>query len=292
MRKILTLTMASLLTLTIGCTNSGKTNSSTPTVVTATYALEFIAQQVVGDHAEVKSLAVPGAEPHDLALQPSQVSSIASATVVFYAAGLQPEVDKVIANQKPEFAVDATALAGRKAAATDEQRDPHFWLDPTLMVKATEGFVTQMSKADPDHADSYAANAAGLVQRLKALDGDFKEGLATCELRDVVVSHDAFSYLGARYGLEFHPIAGLSPDAEPSPRHLQELIDLITAKKITTVFYEPIAGKSQAASLAKETGTKLSVLDPIEAIQSGVKQDYFDLMHSNLQALRKANRCQ
>ncbi|HMU35845.1 MAG TPA: metal ABC transporter substrate-binding protein [Marmoricola sp.] len=292
MRKLLTLTMASLLTLTIGCTNSGERNNSTPTVVTATYALEFIAQQVVGEHAEVSSLAVPGAEPHDLALQPSQVASIASATVVFYATGLQPEVDKVIANQKPAFAVDATGLTGSKAASLGEQRDPHFWLDPTLMAKATDGFATQMSKADPDHADSYAANAAALEQRLKGLDSEFKKGLATCELRDVVVSHDAFSYLGARYGLEFHSIAGLSPDAEPSPRHLQELIDLIETSGIDTVFYEPIAGNAQATTLAKETGTKLSVLDPIEAIQSGAKKDYFDLMHSNLQALRKANRCQ
>ena len=41
-----------------------------------------------------------------------------------------------------------------------------------------------------------------------------------------MVSHDAFEYFARRYGLDVYPIAGLSPDAEPSAKHLAELATL------------------------------------------------------------------
>ena len=50
----------------------------------------------------------------------------------------------------------------------------------------------------------------------------YAEGLAGCERDVVVVSHDAFGYL-AKYGLRLQPIAGLTPDAEPTPAALAEL---------------------------------------------------------------------
>ena len=80
-----------------------------------------------------------------------------------------------------------------------------------------------MTEADPDHAADYRANNARLQADLDQLDADFRTGLANCTTRTVVVSHDAFGYLGERYDLDVHAIAGLSPDAEPSARRLGEL---------------------------------------------------------------------
>ncbi len=84
-----------------------------------------------------------------------------------------------------------------------------------------------------------------------------------------MVSHDAFEYLGARYDLDMHPIAGLSPDAEPSARHLAELADLIRTDKITTVFSERLASPKLADTLASDLGITTEVLDPIEGLASG-----------------------
>ena len=107
-----------------------------------------------------------------------------------------------------------------------------------------------------------------------------------------MVSHDAFEYLGARYDLDMHPIAGLSPDAEPSARHLAELADLIRTDKITTVFSERLASPKLADTLAGDLGITTAVLDPIEGLtSSNDDDDYLSLMRENLEALREAGGC-
>jgi zinc transport system substrate-binding protein len=107
-----------------------------------------------------------------------------------------------------------------------------------------------------------------------------------------VVSHDAFGYLGARYGLNLHPINGLSPDAEPSPAHLAELADLIESEGVTTVFSETLASPELADSLAGDLGLETAVLDPIEGLTEETEdEDYLSLMRANLAALRTANDC-
>ena len=106
--------------------------------------------------------------------------------------------------------------------ATDETAcDPHFWLDPTLLAEAADGLHRRAwPRPTPTHAADFEASNARLQADLEQLDGDFRTGLADCTTRTVVVSHDAFGYLGERYDLDVHAIAGLSPDAEPSARQL------------------------------------------------------------------------
>ncbi len=107
-----------------------------------------------------------------------------------------------------------------------------------------------------------------------------------------MVSHDAFGYLGARYDLEMHSIAGLSPDAEPSARHLAELADLIRSDDINTVFSERLASPKLADTLAGDLGIDTEVLDPVEGLASPEDDDdYVSLMRDNLSALRKAGGC-
>ncbi len=170
--------------------------------------------------------------------------------------------------------------------------DPHFWLDPTLLGQAAAAFTDTMAEADPDHAADFRANNARLQADLKQLDRDFRTGLENCTTRKVVVSHDAFGYLGERYDLDVHAIAGLSPDAEPSARRLGELGDLIRDDDITTVFTERLASPKLADTLASDLGVETAVLDPIEGLtDEDGDGDYLGLMRENLAALQKAGGC-
>ena len=63
-----------------------------------------------------------------------------------------------------------------------------------------------------------------------------------------------------------HSIAGLSPDAEPSARHLAELADLIRSDDINTVFSERLASPKLADTLAGDLGIDTEVLDPVEGL--------------------------
>lgn len=255
-------------------------------MVTSFYALQYVAQRVSGDHADVVNLTQPGQEPHDVELTIRQTAAVVDADVVVYERGFQAAVDDAVDQTGPQHAVDAAA------AGDVVGDDPHFWLDPTRLAAVAGAFEKQLADVDPAHEPAYEANLHSLQEDLQDLDAAFERGLSDCLLHTVVVSHDAFGYLAERYGLDIESINGLSPDAEPSPAHLRELQDLIRRKHVNTVFSEELASPALADSLAHDLGLTTAVLDPVEGLgPATAEEDYLSLMRSNLAALRKANRC-
>ena len=291
--RFLSFSLALVLALgaTAGC--AAKDSSGQPEVVASFYPLQYVAERIAGDHAKVTNLTKAGAEPHDLELSPRQTADLTSASVVIYEKGLQPAVDEAIANDSPEHVVDAADVVELAPADGTDGRDPHFWLDPTLLAEVAEAFTESISEADSGHADDYRAANQELQTDLRNLDGEFRTGLADCRSHTLVVSHDAFGYLGRRYDLDVHPIAGLSPAAEPSPRHLAELSDLVRTDNVTTVFSERLASRKLADTLAADLDIKTAVLDPIEGLTSSdSSEDYLSLMRENLAAIKKASGCE
>jgi len=271
--------------LLAGCGDDA-TAGSGPRIVASFYPLQYVAERVAGDRARVVNLTKPGQEPHDAELSIRQTAELGGASVVFYEKGLASVVDEAVASADPEHVVDAAAYADLNGD------DPHFWLDPVRLSAVAEAFEKELAKAEPDHADAFAANLEALLQDLGQLDKDLHDGLASCARTTVVVSHDAFEYLGARYGLHMVSINGLSPEAEPSPAHIRELHDLIERDGITTVFNEELASAEMADALADDLGLQTAVLDPIEGLsEETADEDYLSLMRKNLAELRKANDC-
>jgi zinc transport system substrate-binding protein len=294
-----------LLALLAGCGSDD--DSDGLTVVASFYPLQYVTQQVAGDHADVSSLTGPGAEPHDAELTVRQTAEVVDADVLVYLSGFQPAVDDA-AEQTEAAVVDAAESADLEPLdadhshdgdeehaedhAEDEALDPHFWVDPSRLADVVGDVADTLSEVDPAHAEDYAANAAELEKELERLDQEISSGLESCELQTVVVSHDAFGYWSDRYGLEMHSIAGLSPESEPSLEHVAELQELIRSEGVTTVFYETLASPAMAETLSADLGLETAVLDPIEGLSDDTEdEDYLSLMRQNLAALQEANGC-
>lgn len=283
-------------------------------VVASFYPLEFAAQQVGGDHLSVVSLTKPGVEPHDLELTAKAVGRIAGAELVVYAKGFQPAVDTAVDQEGAGHALDVAPVANldRLAAPEDDGHgdpgpthaadqdaadsgaamDPHFWLDPERYARVAAAIGDRLAQVDPGHAAEYSANAKAFGARLAALDGDLRAGLASCANTELVTSHAAFGYLSERYGLTQVPIAGLSPDAEPSAAKLAGVADFVRRNHVTTIYTETLGEPAFADTISRSTGAQLAVLDPIEGLtpqSSG--QDYFEIMRSNLSVLRAGQGC-
>jgi len=257
-----------------------------PTVVASFYPLQFVAQRIVGDHDRVLGLTAPGVEPHDLELTVRQTAELSAATAVIYERSLQPSVDQAVADNGPAHVLDTTSVVPLR------EGDPHFWQEPTLLARVARAFTRTMSRAQPEHAADFRANDARLQRDLRRLDADFRRGLAHCRTRTLVVSHDAFEYLGRRYHLDIASIAGLTPDAEPSPQHLQEISQLVRSRGITTVFNERLASPQLVDALSADLGVRTAVLDTLEGLTSSdPRADYLTIMRANLAAIRKADSC-
>ncbi len=250
-------------------------------VVAAFYPLAYAAEQVGGPGVKVANLTPAGSEPHDLELTPGQVKTVQGADLaILMGHGFQPQVERAAAgsNARVLSLLDTPDL-GRKG------NDPHVWLDPLRYAL----LVRQIGKAL--HGE---AAAGRFVARLRALDREYRAGLAHCARHEIVTSHAAFGYLSQRYGLKQIPVEGLSPDAEPSPKDLARVVALVEKDGLTTVYAETLVSHKLADTIARETGATSAVLDPIEgltprALARGA--DYFTVMRANLAALRQGLAC-
>ncbi|PYC65821.1 zinc ABC transporter substrate-binding protein [Micromonospora arborensis] len=290
-----------------GCSTGGAAGADPQRVdvVAAFYPLQFIAERVGGDAVRVTNLAKPGAEPHDLELNPSQVGQVSEAELIVYLKGFQPAVDDAVAQNGGDQAFDVTgvqplldASAGGHNHEGEEDnaeergaKDPHVWLDPTRLAGIGDQLAQRLGKADPDHAADYTARAAALRADLTTLDGEFTRGLATCQRREIVTSHAAFGYLADRYQLDQVGITGLSPDVEPSPQRLAQAIEEAKEHKATTIFFETLVSPKVAETIAGQVGAKTAVLDPIEGLAADSNGDYLSVMRTNLQTLQTALSC-
>ncbi|MFF0722797.1 metal ABC transporter substrate-binding protein [Micromonospora sp. NPDC003816] len=300
-------------------------------VVAGFYPLQFLAEQVGGDAVAVTNLARPGAEPHDLELNPGQVGQISEAELIIFLHGFQPAVDEAIDQNGGDRAFDvATVEPLLEAAAgghthshgdddhghedddhghdhdeekkpaeeakhaeetSDGAKDPHVWLDPTRLATIGDKLAERLGAVDPDRAGEYTRRAAALRTELEKLDTEFSEGLKTCQRREIVVSHTAFGYLAQKYQLEQIGITGLSPEDEPSPQRLAEVTEEAREHGATTIFFETLVSPKVAETIAKEVGAQTAVLDPIEGLSADNGGDYLSVMRTNLQTLRTALSC-
>ncbi len=280
--------IVSLAVLLGGCggeRGSGSSGDGRLSVVASFYPLVDATRGVGGEQVDVANLTPAGVEPHDIELNPRQLDRIASADLMFYlGGGFQPAVEDA-ARLTPN-AVDLRAdLDGAEAD------DPHVWLDPVVFGEVADGIEAALIEVDPAHADTYRAGADDYRRRLDELDAELRSGLAECDSRLIVTSHQAFGYLVRRYGLEEVAISGLSPDAEPDPRRLAELADLVRSRGVTTIFTEELVSPEVAETLAREAGVTTAVLNTIEGVENEGEDDYFSLMRQNLATLQTALGC-
>jgi len=275
------------------------------------YPYAFLAERIGGEAVEVTNLTEPGSEPHDLELTPQQVGALSETDLVVYSAGFQPAVDEAVEQQAAARAFDVLSAVelrtaeegghgdeheGEHAEGDDAHADeasggadPHVWLDPTRLATIGTALADRLAEVNPEGADGYRSRAEELTAELTALDDELRAGLATCQRRQIVTSHDAFGYLAGAYGLEQVAVAGLSPEDEASPQRLAEVAAQAEEDGVTTIFFEELVSPAVAESLAREVGATATVLSPLEgAPETG---DYVSAMRDNLAALRTALDC-
>lgn len=286
MRPLLVVLVGSLLVL-VGC-GGRSPGSGKETVVAAFYPLAWAAQQIGGGAVDVENLTPAGAEPHDLELTPRDVDEVHKADVVIYLGdGFQPALEKAVAD-RDEPSLDLLARQRLAPAPEGEEElsfDPHVWLDPIRFAGMATAIGRELRRPRA---------AARLAARLRALDDAFVAGLRSCRRHEMVTSHAAFGYLASRYGLQQVALTGLSPEAEPSPRDLEKLVDEVRQSGATTVFFESLVSSKLAQTVAREAGAKTAILDPIEGLtkdELAHGEDYVSVMRANLAALRKALAC-
>ena len=316
-------------------TESQKPKGETLKIVTSTYILRDLAQEIAGDKAEVTCLIPKGQGVHGFEPSPKDINGLNDADLFIYnGAGLESFTDSLKDTLNGDVSlVEASKgidlLAGghhhhdedeatehnhdydnhnnnhdnnhnnhnhnndnheHEAAGHEHDHDgmdPHVWMAPDNAEEMAENIYEAMAAKDPDNADFYKANYEKLAGQFEALDESFEKVLDHVKHKDIVVSHEAYGYLAKEFGLNQIPIEGINSESEPDPKAMKDIIDLMKAKGIKTVFTEPEGDDKIAQTIASETGAEVKELDPMEY---ETDKSYFERMESNLKILESALR--
>jgi zinc transport system substrate-binding protein len=259
------------------------------TVVAALYPLAWAAENVGGEGVEVIDLTPPGVEAHDATLTAEQRADVerAEAVLLLRVEGFQPEIEQA-AGDRSEGVFEVLGTGPQPAGVPSD--DPHVWLDPVRMASIVEEVADALEAVDGSGGDGYRSRAAGLVADLESLHEDAAQALTGCRYDTLIVTHDAFGYLAARYGFEQLGLTGLTPEAEPSRERLQAAGEAVRLGRAGTVFYELTdEGERAGRQVAEDLGVPALPLSTLESAPE--EGDYRSVMRSNLEALQSGMSC-
>ena len=143
-----------------------------------------------------------------------------------------------------------------------------------------------MGEIDPKNKELYQTNAQKLEKRCEELVAHYQPLFDKAKQKTFVTQHTAFSYLAKRFGLKQLGIAGISPEQEPTARQLAEIQQFVKDYKVKTIFVEKHTSSKVADSIAKATGARVKVLDPLEADPQNDK-DLLENLEENMATLAK-----
>jgi zinc transport system substrate-binding protein len=164
------------------------------------------------------------------------------------------------------------------------------WLDPVLMREIVGKVGEALAGVDATNTTAYRRRASVVQQQLTDLDASYRATLATCALKTMVTTHEAFGYLAKRYGLTQLGLTGLTPEAEPSAAQLRNVRELARDRKIAAVFVEATdEGRRIGRSVAGDVDVPALDLNTLESDPK--PEEYFSQMRENLANLKEGLRC-
>lgn len=279
-------------------------------VVTSIFPVAEMVRAVGKDRVEVRQLLPTGADPHSWEPKTSDMVQLKQAAlVVLIGAGLEPWAEGLV-NKAGNGRHGVLTLAEgpdilRVTGGGDEHHDhaghdhggldPHIWLDFKWDMAASMKIARKLAQVDPTGAGFYEENARQYAKTLEGLDNAYRQALSSCRQKTLIVAgHAAFGYLAMAYGLRQVALYGISPDANPSPKKMAEIIALVKKQGIKAIFFDDTVNDSLGKTLLRETGARLLVLSPGASLTRAdilKRTTFLDIMYKNLVALENGLGC-
>lgn len=269
-----------------------------PVVATFSILGDMVAT-IGGDRVAVTTLVGADQDAHVFEPKPSDVKAVAQARlVVSNGLGFEGWVARLVksASYKGQMAVLSQGIKTRKMEAGEHEghaaTDPHAWQNPANAVIYAETIVAALSKADPEGAAQYQENGKRYRQAITELDAWAKAQFDQIPKakRKVITSHDAFGYLGARYGVQFLAPQGVSTEGDASAKDVGNLIRQIKRERIKAVFIENMSNPKLLEQLTREADVIPAgelYADALSAAD-GPAPSYLKMMRHNVEQLLAA----
>jgi len=279
-------------------------------LIASTTIIGDVLSQVAGDAADIKVLMIPGQNPHSFEPVPGNIRSIEEADLIFVNGfGLEENLlDDIQAAAKGYIVPVSSGLTlldflgdtdhdESEKTHEHENGDPHVWMDPNNVIHWVRNIAAVLAKADPNQADVYQKNKESYIAELAAIDAYIKDqvGKLPKEKRTLLLDHHMFNYFADAYGFTIIGalIPGTTDNAEPSPKDIADLVNLIRESNVSALFVGRTASdglKKLAETVIAEAGTNVMILPTLTGSLTppGSRGDtYLDFLRFNIEQIMK-----
>ncbi len=320
MKKILALLLALWIPAAVlsGCAPQDDSAASNKlNIVTTIFPAYDWVREILGDEtdrAEITTLLDSGVDLHSYQPTVDDIVKISDCDLFLYVGGESDGwVDDALKNAPNkerkvirlldvlgDSAKAEETVAGMQEEEQDHEEeaeyDEHIWLS----LKNAQVLVAAISEAlqqtDPARKDTYAANAAAYVEKLSALDGEYRAAVDSGKYKTLLFGDRfPFRYLADDYGLDYYAaFPGCSAETEASFETVSFLAGKMDALGLPCVLTIEGTQHKIAETVVQNTAQKnqqILTMDSMQAVtandaSSGVS--YLSIMEKNLSVLKKA----
>ena len=257
-----------------GCLGSAQPDDdSGPVAVASFFTFYDFGRQIARETPlTVENLVPTGLHGHGWEPNASITQEIIEADAfVHVGPGFQPWADRTIqtlrddnietalidAREGVELVDLAASLDPEEEGVGEQQgKDPHFWLDPQRAKQSVDNITEGFAELLPEHAETFRANAdAYKTDVLQSIDERYQSIFDAAE-REVVqlAAHNAFQYIGVRYGVEMRPIVtNLAASGDVTPQDIRDAQRVIRDNDIRYIASGVFESRRPAEQLLAET---------------------------------------
>jgi len=283
MKKVLVLLIIPIALFT-GC-KTRPAEDGKPSVTVTIIPLRYFAEQLAGDHFRINVLVPPGVSHHNYDPTPRQLQELEKSKALFMIGHLGFEkgwIPKMRSNYRDLAIIDLSSginlisdkegegghsneikQASDSGDHANEGIDPHYWMSVYEARKLAVTMAGGLIRADPACRQMVEDNLGKLTTRLDSLGLSMSAQFKDLVHRHFLIFHPALAYLARDFNLSQHSME--LGGKEPTALHFRELVDLAQSEKINTIFIQKEYDQENAKTLARETGARIVVIDPMSA---------------------------
>ncbi|MCE0506548.1 metal ABC transporter substrate-binding protein [Roseivivax sp. GX 12232] len=255
-------------------------------VVTTFTVIADMAGNVAGDAAEVVSVTKPGAEIHGYEPTPGDIVRASDGDLILWnGMNLELWFEQFLTNlgDVPSVTVsEGIDPISIQSGAYEGAPNPHAWMGLENALIYIDNIEEALSEADPENAETYAANAAAYKEELRDTIGPLREALEEVPEDDrwLVTCEGAFSYLARDFGLKELYLWPMNADQVGTPQQVRAVIDGVREHDIPVVFCESTVSTRPAEQVARETGADFGGVLYVDSLSEpdGPVPTYLDLL--------------
>ena len=231
----------------------------------------YFASQLADTLFDIETMVPSGTSPETYDPSPNQMVDLAHAKAYFcigYIGFEQAWMDKLKANQPHvKFFDNSQGISLIKTDAQTHERhhhgnvDPHIWSSPKEALMIVNNMYKALVEIDPVHEAIYTENLRKLAENITETDEKITNILKSSSQKAFVIYHPALSYFARDYGLTQFCIE--NDVKEPSPEQLKNLVETVKNLGVKTIFVQQEFDRKNAEAIARETGCKLVVINPL-----------------------------